>query len=84
MSFTRRNEEWHGRGQMSLKFSKTKHRELLLLAQRDGRERISQYNLEKEKKERKQEEGKLGLTWLREMEGNGSLQSQEEELKDQD
>jgi hypothetical protein len=32
---------------VSLDVSKTKHRELLLLAQRDGRGQISQYNLEK-------------------------------------
>ena len=34
-------------GQVSLDFSKTKHREILLLAQRDGRGQISQYNLER-------------------------------------
>jgi hypothetical protein len=72
-----------GTGKGRLEVSKTKHRSFLLLAQRDGREQFSQYNLERERKEGEQEERKLGLTWLREMEGSNSLQSQEEELKEQ-
>ena len=58
---------------MSLEVSKTKHGSFELLAQRDWRGQISQYNIEREK----QEEREIELTWLREMGGGRSLQSQE-------
>jgi hypothetical protein len=65
---------------VSLDVSKTNHRELLLLAQRDGRGQISQYNLEGRETRRRE----IKLTWLREMGGGRSLQSQEEELEGED
>jgi hypothetical protein len=57
---------------MSLDVSKTKHGELVLLAQRDGWGRISQYNLEKR---RKQEERKTG-THLAQRDGWGRISAE--------
>jgi hypothetical protein len=47
-------------GKVSLDVSKTKHGELVLLAQRDGRGQISQYNLEKKETWRKRNRNSPG------------------------